>query len=211
MPTVETNLIATGGGVSISGRISRTVDSAGSSFEVQLAAGKAGTLSTRTDDETGTLTLGAGHGITTGQIIDLYWSGGARYGILVGTVAGVSVPIGADDVGTGDVLPAQATAIVACVRTVIGPLTLDGDNVSLAVFNLKTSSSAGKGHVELQDVADAVVEALDLVGNEPQTVVQSDTNLANALTGNVITEIHASNGDTTAATLQFVCGVDMTL
>lgn len=211
MPNVTSSINVAGGGISITGRVSRTVDSTGASFEVALAAGKTGTLTTRTNDTTGTLTMSSGHGITTGQIIDLYWSGGARYGILVGTVSVNSVPIGADLAGTGDVLPADETAIVACVRTVIGPLTLDGDNVSLAVFNLKTSSSVGKGHVELQDVADAVVEALDLVGNEPQTVVQSDTNLANALTGAVITEIHASNGDTTAATLQFVCGVDLTL
>lgn len=77
-----------------------------------LAAAKTGTLTTRTDDNTGTLTMAGGHGITTGQRLDVYWSGGARYGMTVGTVATNSVPI---DGGGGDVLPAAATAITAMV------------------------------------------------------------------------------------------------
>lgn len=214
MPSVQVNISAQGGGVAINGQITRTVNSA-PAFEVALPAGKAGTLSTRTDNTTGTLTMSdAGHGISTGAIADLYWDGGARYGMTVGTVAGTSVPIGgaASLGGTGDNLPIATTAIVACVRTVIGPLTLDGDNCSIAVACLKVAEgSLGKGHIECQDVADAVIAALDLVGNEPQIVRQNNTDLANPLTGNVITEIHASNGSSTVAgTLQVIPGVDMT-
>lgn len=211
MPTVTVSINAEGGGVSIRGKIQRTSDQA-PAISVALPVGNAGTLSTRTDDETGTLTLGAGHNITTGAIIDLYWATGARYGILVGTVSGTSVPIGADDSGTGDVLPTQATAIVATERVVIGPVTLDGDNMSLAIVCLDIGSeTTGKGHIECQDAADDVIAALDLVGNEPQILVQSETNLTNALTGDVITEIHASNGSATvAATLKLIPCVDVT-
>lgn len=77
-----------------------------------LAAAKSGTLTTRTDNDTGTLTMSSGHGITTGQRLDVYWSGGVRYGMTVGTVASNSVPI---DGGAGDNLPANNTAITAMV------------------------------------------------------------------------------------------------
>lgn len=77
-----------------------------------LAVAKIGALTTRTSDSVGTLTMNASHGITTAARLDLYWSGGARYGIVVGTVSVNSVPITG---GAGDVLPADETAITAMV------------------------------------------------------------------------------------------------
>lgn len=79
---------------------------------VTLPAAKVGALTTRTDNDTGTLTMAASHGITTGARLDLYWDGGSRRGITVGTVSVNSVPI---DGGTGDNLPADETAITAMV------------------------------------------------------------------------------------------------
>jgi len=76
-----------------------------------------GRLTTRTDDETGTLTMdSAGHGIATGNKINISWASGARYNITVGTVSGTSVPIGADNSGDGDPLPPDETDIMAIVR-----------------------------------------------------------------------------------------------
>ena len=77
-----------------------------------VPAAKAGTLTTRTDNDTGELTMGGGHGIVDGDRLDLYWTGGCRRGMVVGVVAGNAVPI---DGGSGDNLPAQDTAIVASV------------------------------------------------------------------------------------------------
>jgi len=70
----------------------------------------AGTLTTRTDDDTGTLTLSTGHGVMTGNTVDVFWNDGAnsRTGMTAGTVSGNSVPI---DGGSGDVLPAATTAV----------------------------------------------------------------------------------------------------
>ncbi len=94
-------------------RTARTVTSDGAVIkDPTLAAAKIGALTTRTDDDTGELTMNASHGITTGNRLDVYWSGGARYGMTVGTVATNQVPI---DGGTGDVLPADETAITAMV------------------------------------------------------------------------------------------------
>lgn len=92
-------------------------------LDVELAPAKIGELTTRTDAETGTLTMDSGHGITTGARLDLYWLddedtsavAGSRRGITVGTVSGVTVPIGADNAGEGDDLPPVNTPITAMV------------------------------------------------------------------------------------------------
>lgn len=84
------------------------------SVEVTLGAAKIGQLTTRTDANTGTLTMSGGHGITDAARLDVYWSGGRRRGMTVGTVSANSVPI---DGGAGDDLPANLTAITAMVPT----------------------------------------------------------------------------------------------
>jgi hypothetical protein len=77
-----------------------------------IAVAKTGTLSTRTNDTEGTLTMTAGHGITTGNRLDIYWGAGKRVGVTVGTVATNSVPFTG---GAGDNLPIATTAITAMV------------------------------------------------------------------------------------------------
>lgn len=75
----------------------------------------AGTLTTRTDANTGTITMtDAGHLITTGLKVDLYWTNadgttGQRRNMTVGTVSGTSVPV---DLGSGTDLPIATSAII---------------------------------------------------------------------------------------------------
>ncbi len=80
-----------------------------------VAAAKVGQLTTRTDANTGTLTMVTGHGITTAAKLDVYWTGGKRIGMTVGTVSGDSVPI---DLGSGTDLPALNFDITAMVPQV---------------------------------------------------------------------------------------------
>lgn len=94
---------------------------------VDLAAAKTGTLTVRTDANTGSLTMAASHGIITGDRLDIYWAGGHRRGMTVGTVATNVVPI---DGGAGDDLPTAATAITAMVP-VKRPFAFDGDDLQL--------------------------------------------------------------------------------
>lgn len=97
-----------------------------------LAVAKTGTLSTRASATAGTLTMAGGHGITTAARLDIYWSGGARRGVTVGTVSGNSVPF---TLGAGDDLPAQDAAVTAMVPESYS-LVVTGDDVTLAnVFN----------------------------------------------------------------------------
>lgn len=90
-----------------------------------IAAAKTGALTTRTSVSVGTLTMSAGHGFITADLIDLYWSGGKRVGVIVGTVATNSVPITG---GSGDDLPAAATAITAMTRH-SESFTVAGDDI----------------------------------------------------------------------------------
>jgi len=197
MPSLTYNPTLTGlGATAISKQIVRTGDS-GTSIDPTVPKGYAGTLSTRTDNETGTLTLGSGHGITTGQTIDLYWSGGLRRTVLVGTVATNSVPIGADNGGTGDNLPSQGTAIVASPRLAFNA-SIDGDNVKLIGVQLVTTDPAQTtaGVAVLLDSADDTIATLDLVANIPQ-VWDIEGGHTNPFTGDPITDGIVSQANTT--------------
>jgi len=92
MPTSQITISGDVGGAPMNTNISRTADGQ-TSHEVQVPAAKTGTLTTRTTDTTGTLTMQTGHGFVQNDKIDLYWTGGRRYNVVVGTVAGDSVPI----------------------------------------------------------------------------------------------------------------------
>ncbi len=97
--------------------------------EVTLAAAKTGNLTTRTSDTVGTLTMDAGHGITTGAKIAIFWAGGCRRNVTVGTVSVNDVPF---SLGSGDILPADESEITAMVETTV-EFRLDGDDV-VALF-----------------------------------------------------------------------------
>ena len=125
--TLNLSIGATSKGVSVARRATINADKDGG-VSKNLPAAKTGELTTRTDNDTGTLTMDPGHGIGTGNKLDIYWvdpTTGAemsRVNITVGTVAGDSVPI---DAGNGDNLPLVNTdirAMVPVVETVDAPL-----------------------------------------------------------------------------------------
>jgi hypothetical protein len=77
-----------------------------------LPPAKAGTLTLRTSDSVGEITLGSGHGVTTGDELDIYFASGIRVAATVGTVAGNVVPF---SLGGGDNLPAQGSPVTVMV------------------------------------------------------------------------------------------------
>ena len=143
------------GGLSIQSGIAKSASSRlGHDFE--LPAAKAGSLTLRTDNDTGSVTLGSGHGILTGDIVDLYWTGGRRYNVVAGTVAGDVVPI---DLGSGNNLPAQDTA-VTLVKQAEVDTDFDGDLlVALGLL------CAGRGRVGFKEAATTALN-VDLVAGE---------------------------------------------
>ncbi len=164
-------------------------------LEDTLNAAKAGVLTTRTDDNTGTLTMTTGHGITTGQIVDIFWSGGVQRTVTVGTVSVDSVPF---DLGIGDNLPIAMTAVTVCVQKAIN-LAIDGDNADFVAVILETvdKSLRTAANVQFKDAAADVIAEIDLVTNVPQ-VWDIEGGSANPFTGDPITNLKASQGNSTS-------------
>lgn len=195
MTSITLTQSISGGGVTIQTLPIIRTNSGPIGLEDTLTAAKSGTLTTRTSDTVGTLTMAAGHGITTGQIIDIYWTGGVQYGVTVGTVATNSVPI---SLGDGDNLPTAATVITAVVQKSIN-LAIDGDNADILAIVLETidKSLRTAAHVQFRDAADAEIAEIDLVANVPQ-VWDLAGGSANPFTGNPITNLKASQANVTA-------------
>ena len=96
-------------------KLVETEDKLQTTREIRLRAAKAGTLTTRTNDTQGRVTFpSANHGITTGARIDIYWQGGHRRGVTVGTVESGATwaPFSG---GTGDNLPSTSTALTVAI------------------------------------------------------------------------------------------------
>ncbi len=179
--------------------------------EVTLPAGKAGTLTTRTDANTGVVTVASGHGITTSDTVDVYWSTGRRYGVDVTATDSTTITI---DVGSGDDLPSTSTAVVICKQVVINK-AIDGDNLSVIGFQVVLANDNGFGtrltfFDAINGGGSAVGSGIDLDSNVP-VVYDIARGVTNPLTGSPILSLVASNGDgTNAATLKIQGMQDVT-
>lgn len=170
--------------------------------EIPLAAAKTGTLTTRTDNDTGSLTMTAGHGITTGSGLDVYWNiggvPGSRRNMTVGTVAGDVVPI---DGGIGDNLPAAASAITAMVP-VAKELRWDGDDMQiLAITADAQATMVLTGDDNVEDFGVQIVTPNQLYE------WHTGSGVTNPIATDVITKVFCSHGDSTGVrTLKIAVG-----
>jgi hypothetical protein len=203
MPSAQYGVSLSAGGVSIQKSVVRSGDGS-IGIEATLPAAKAGTLTTRTDDNTGEATLGASHGITDGMIVDVYWSGGVRYGMTVGTVASLVVPI---DGGAGDNLPAE-DAVITLVQQVSINVSIDGDNLEILgiVAEYTDPNSTAQAHVLFEDAGGDDIAELDLTANSP-LIYDIAAGVSNPFTGDPITVAKASNGSSSAAATLKITGV----
>lgn len=169
-------------------------------FEVPLPVGAAGTLSTRTDNDTGVVTA-AGHTLLVGNKVNVFWSGGRRYGMTVSAVAGNDVTVGtlAGEVGAGDAFPAQGTAVVITKQVQINS-QIDGDEIEIigVIAESSNPASTAKAHVDMQDSGNVTVRQFDLTANQPQ-IHDIAGGAANPYTGNQIEKTLAANGSSTEA------------
>ena len=77
--------------------------------DVSVAAAEEGDLTTRTDDNTGVVTLDdSGHGFEVAEKVSVFWSGGCRRRMPITDVTGNAITV---DGGSGDALPTQGTAV----------------------------------------------------------------------------------------------------
>lgn len=114
MTSASLKTTGTIGGIAFNGAVTRSAPTVLTVNE-DIPGTKAGTLTTRTDATNGVITMSSGHGLTNGQIINLYWTGGSRKGITVSISTNALTITG----GTGDNLPSNNTALtVGVVRTI---------------------------------------------------------------------------------------------
>ncbi len=166
-----------------------------------VAAAPAGTLTTRTDANTGVATMESGHGILTADVVDVFWSGGSRTG-MTATVASLAVTV---DGGSGDDLPVLTTALRVKVPESVA-FVVTGDNVTRLVINADVT-----GYVTIYDNAGTPVAVLAAeVGANDAYMWSASTGVTNPLASDVTTTARFSHGETTdkVMTLVAVVGTD---
>lgn len=161
--------------------------------EESVAAGEEGDLTTRTDDDTGIVTVDdSGHAFVVDDKADIYWSGGCRRFMDVTAVSGAAVTI---DGGSGDNLPVVDTEV-----TLVEPTTFevycDGDYVQ-AIF----LSAAKQGQFTFATGVPAEVWSREL-GEGKAYLWETGDGVDNPLTGQFISYVFISHSDTTAATMK---------
>jgi hypothetical protein len=187
MPTGKLTVNAECGGLTSYGTISRTgTNQEGAQPATTVAAGKAGLL-TRSDADTGVITLTAGHGQTNGKY-DIFWDGGSRYD-MDGTVDVNALTL---DGGAGDDLPAAAaTAVVVCKPASL-PMSFPYASLKMLMVH---SDKRGRFTFLESDGSDA--GSFDVAENEGRSWYDGSGE-TNPITADIAT-VSVSNGDSTAA------------
>jgi len=193
MPTATINNRTTVDGRTYTRATTMAADGTVLKEKTALAAAKVGALTTRTDANTGELTMASGHGITTGQRLDVYWDVGGtkghRRGMTVGTVASLAVPI---DGGVGDDLPADESAITACVPTE-EEFLVTGNNAQYIL-----AKASRRGLIVFADSGDVELAAVttELEGSTGGGYQWYTGNgVTNPLAGDAVAKVFFSNGD----------------
>src|ERR1700722_16887781 len=127
MPQAQYSVSVSGLGNPIS-NISNRTGGGGTTLSVPIPVGIAGTLSTRTSGTAGVLTVPTGHGITTSNIIDIYWGVGSANRAYSCVVTATTTTTITFNTASGASLPIVTTAIVVSPQVTIA-------------FNLKPAES----------------------------------------------------------------------
>lgn len=165
-------------------------DEQGATTQVALDAGIAGTLTTRTDDAIGVITVAEGHGLTTSDTIAVFWGAGRRYGVTITATAATTVTIAT---GAGTVLPAESS-VVTIGKEVITSLGHIGDDLKIFAVHSPNRLSAN-----IRDVTPATIEALDIAAKESWAYI-SNFSGTNPFAGETLVTAVLANGGTTAVT-----------
>lgn len=159
--------------------------------DVELVAAKTGTLTTRTNTTQGVITLAASHGFSSGTH-DIYWSGGARYGVTTS----ISVNACTISSGTGDDLPVADTAM-----TVALPVSETFAIPASGAKSLLVKAPSGKLRVSFRTSVPGIVYTVVHEGTNSVTYFwDATTGGANPLGSDAIATIFMSNGNTTVQT-----------
>jgi hypothetical protein len=199
MPQGKLTITGRIGGAPFNSTVTRNADGE-IDHAISLPAAKTGTLSTRTNDTSGVVTLESDHGLAGSDVFDLYWNGGMRYDVDVDSVDGNDVTFSGGD---GDVLPTQGSDVTAQEQQVIDT-DFDGDKLKMIGFVCAKRSHVGcieSGTNELEQ---------ELVNGEPWFWADGGPTV-NPLAGEVIDEMRVTQAETVATTLYIGIVYDSTV
>lgn len=156
------SLNLSGGGLSIGG--SQVVQGDTSNpYELTVPAAKAGSLTTRTDNDTGIVTVASGHGILDTDVVDLYDSAGQLLRKDMDVTAVTSTTISVDG-GSGDNLPIVSTAVKVAKQMTVG-VFIDRSAIQIFGIELKVPGATTQGRALFLDSGPASVADLELTAN----------------------------------------------
>jgi hypothetical protein len=165
-------------------------------------------LTTRTNESNGVITAGEGHTIENSQSVDVYWTGGRRFG-MDATVDNLAVTV---DGGSGDNLPVVNTNTMSLMKQVEMPECLfDGDNIRIfGALYKNPGSPTALAHVDLQDDAAASVEDFDLVEEKAfgslDNIINVHAGETNPFDSETIENALGSHDAATAGTMYILVG-----
>ena len=154
----------------------------------EVPAAKTGSLSTRTDNDTGIIAAQSGHGIISTDKVDVHWSGGSRAN-MTATVSSNNITV---DGGTGDNLPAAATN-VTLMKPATETFALEGDNIKALEFYCDAQA-----RVTIFDGSNAVLASIGVNAKEVYPWNNQDGS-TNPLAGVTAATAKFSHADSTAA------------
>jgi len=167
------------------------VDELEAVFTKTLPAGNVGTVTTRTDADTGILTVASGHGITDSDFVSVFWEGGHRYGVDVTATTATTISI---DLGTGTDLPLVTVAIVVS-KEETHSIAITGNQLIMFAID-----SINKATINFRDGSNASLLFYHLLANEGRLWIK-DIDVTNPLAGDVVASVIIANGGTVALTL----------
>jgi hypothetical protein len=194
MATLSMSQSFSAGGVGAAGVLTRVCPSQ-IGHDPTLQAGQAGTVTTRTDNDTAVITLddSAVPTVTTSDTVSVFWGVGPtnyRYNMTVTAVGATTISV---DAGTGTNLPVLTTAVVVAKEHTVDT-DLDADLIELWAL-----SCSNQLHFRFLD--DTGTAAVLLAGRLAAGEVvgwASDGIFTNPMAGGDINRVIMSNGGTTA-------------
>jgi len=155
-------------------------------INVDLPAGLAAEIATKTDGDTCTITLPSGHGLTDGDY-DVHWGADSVHYGAAGTIVANELSL---DGGDGDDFPAGGEDVVVSKRTVI-VMPLSGDLLTAIAVHCTR-----RAHVEFLSGAAASIKALKLAaGAARRWAADLGFDSTNPLAAATVATVAASCGD----------------
>lgn len=193
--------------MSVSGTITKSISLGGQTFNQSstpsadafivhnesVAAGEEGSLTTRTDADTGVITVDdSGHSFAETDRVDVYWTAGCRRGMSVSSVTGAAITV---DGGSGDDLPAEDSTV-----TIIEPVLLDLSVLGTRVEAILLSTDTRGQFVFIDDGS---LEAYQKELGAGYSFDWIDGNgTTNPITGDQIEGVYISHDGSSAATMK---------